>query len=230
MASTQEFTPPYPPFKTFTNFLEGLEEKQEQFPPRIDRSYLRGLSGISQSQLLATLRAFELIDEGGNITPALKELATQPEDRPKLVADLVRNYYPEMVKLGEENATGKMLEDAFAEHGLTGSTRRKAISFFLKAASWGGIKLSPHFAVPRATGSSNGKTGGKRKRQAKRRTGEAEDAADLAPKESANDPKQQYVQLLLKKAEEDMDDSLLDRIERVIGLDNLPAKTEEPEP
>jgi hypothetical protein len=222
--ASPDFTPPYPPFKTFTNFLEGLEEKQEQFPPRIDRSYLRGLSGISQSQLLATLRAFELIDEGGNVTPALKELATRPDDRPKLVADLVGTYYPAMVKLGEENATGKMLEDAFADYGLTGSTRRKAISFFLKAASWGGIKLSPHFAVPRATTSNNGKAGGKRKRQAKRHASEGQGRDDSATKEPADDAKQQYIRLLLKKAEEDMDDGLLDRIERVIGLDNLPAK------
>jgi len=219
MASNSDFSPPYPAFKTFTNFLEGLEEKQEQFPPRIDRSYLRGLSGVSQSQLLKALRAFELISEDGSVTPALKDLATRPNDRPQLVGDLVRTYYPEMVKLGEENATAKMLEDTFAEYGLSGSTRRKAVSFFLKAAEWGGIKLSPHLAIPRATSSGNG--GAKRKRQQKTQT-PSDPEGSPPPPSPTTDPKQQYIQLLLKKAEEDMDDSLLDRIERVIGVEGSP--------
>jgi hypothetical protein len=211
--ASENFTPPYPAFKTFTNFLEGLEEKQQQFPPRIDRGYLRGLSGVSQSQLLAALRAFELIDEEGNVTPALKELAINPDDRPSLVGNIVRTYYPGMVKLGEENATSKMLEDAFAEYGLSGSTRRKAISFFLKAAEWGGIKLSPYFAVPRATSGN----GSKRKKQPKATVEAKTEQQSHTP--PAGDPKQQYIQLLLKKAEENMDDTLLDRIERVIGVD-----------
>jgi hypothetical protein len=218
MASNSDFIPPYPAFKTFTNFLEGLEEKQEQFPPRIDRSYLRGLSGVSQSQLLAALRAFGLIGENGSVTPALKDLATRPADRPQLVGDIVRNHYPKMVELGEENATAKMLEDAFAEYGLSGSTRRKAISFFLKAAEWGGIKLSPHFAVPRAAPAGNGS--GKRKRQAAKQTPPADPPKDPFSPATSTDPKQQYIQLLLKKAEDEggMDDALLDRIERVIGV------------
>ena len=218
MASNPDFTPPYPAFKTFTNFLEGLEEKQEQFPPRIDRGYLRGLSGVSQSQLLAALRAFELIDEDGGVTQALKDLATRPDDRPQLVGDIVRKHYPEMVKLAEDNATSKMLEDAFAEYGLSGSTRRKAISFFIKASEWGGITLSPYFAIPRATSTGNGN--GKRKRQPKARTPRPE--TNPPSTVTANDPKQQYIQLLLKKAEEEMDDTLLDRIERVIGVDGPP--------
>ena len=228
MASNPDFTPPYPAFKTFTNFLEGLEEKQEQFPPRIDRSYLRGLSGVSQSQLLAALRAFDLIEEDGSVTPALKDLATRPDDRPQLVGDIVRTYYPKMVELGNENATAKMLEDEFAEYGLSGSTRRKAISFFLKAAEWGGIKLSPHFAVPRATPTGNGS--GKRKRQAAKQTAPQDPAKDPPMPPTSTDPKQQYIQLLLKKAEEEdeMDDTLLDRIERVIGVDG-PPKTKAPD-
>jgi hypothetical protein len=218
--ASDSFTPPYPAFKTFTNFLEGLEEKQQQFPPRIDRGYLRGLSGVSQSQLLAALRAFDLIDEDGNVTQALKDLATRPEDRPQLVGDLVRTYYPEMVKLGEDNATSKMLEDAFAEYGLSGSTRRKAIGFFLKAAEWGGIELSPYFALPRVT-SGNGST--KRKKQSKVGSAKNDGAEEPTPPSApSSDPKQQYIQLLLKKAEEDMDDALLDRIERVIGVEGTP--------
>src|SRR5215218_1518244 len=212
--ASENFTPPYPAFKTFTNFLEGLEEKQQQFPPRIDRGYLRGLSGVSQSQLLAALRTFDLIDEEGNVTPALKELVVNADDRPRLVGDIVRAYYPEMVKLGEENATSKMLEDAFAEYGLSGSTRRKAISFFLKAAEWGGIKLSPYFAVPRATSGN----GSKRKKQPKAPV-ENKSKEQSFTQGTITDPKQQYIQLLLKKAEENMDDTLLDRIERVIGVE-----------
>ncbi len=223
MAQSEEhgFRPPYPPFKTFTNFLEGLEEKREQFPPRIDRSYLRGLSGVSQSQLLATLRAFELIDDEGRVTPALKELAISPEQRPRLIGELVHRYYPKAVELGRNNATQQMLEDEFAEYGLTGSTRRKAVSFFLKASEWGEVPLSPHFSTPKVASSG----GGRRKRRPKENAGTV-DQNGAAARTAPSDARERYIDLLLKKAEDDMDDKLLDRIERVIGVEAAAASEE----
>lgn len=221
---TKNFTPPYPPFKTFTNFLEGLEAKQEQFPPKIDRSYLR-LDGATQSQLLAALRTFELIDEDGHVLPALKKLATRPDDRPRLVGDLVRRHYSEMIALGEQNATQQMLDDAFAGHGVTGSTRRKAISFFLKAAEWGGIELSPHFSAPRSTASA-----GSRRRRAAKTPPATPTPPPPAPHDAFEDLRTKYVEALLEKfaaANGEVDAELANRIERLVGFEQPTSSSKE---
>lgn len=170
-AGPEARTAPYLPWRTFLNFLLRLEG-EATLPNRIDRSYLRGMSGADQSQLMVALKAFGLVGENGKIEQELVELATDPDGRPKRIGEMVRRFYPAEVKLGAENGTPKQLEDSFEESfSLTGSTRQKAIRFFLSAAQFGDVDLSPHFSVPaaprgrsvrrRSSGSSGSGGGGK---------------------------------------------------------------------
>lgn len=140
---------PYVPWRTFTNFLDRLEN-EDHLPARIDRSYLRGMSGADQSQLVVTLRALRLIGQNNELLPRLELLAKKPDERPQELAEILSAFYKHQVTLGNR-ATQRQLEDSFEEDfGARGSTKQRAIRFFLNGAEYAGLQLSPHFKAPAA--------------------------------------------------------------------------------
>jgi hypothetical protein len=206
------FTAPYVSWGSFKNLLDRMGE--EGLPLRIDRSYLSNMAGSTQSHLLKALRELDLIDKHARPTDALKALVANAESRPERIGELVRAYYADAVNLGA-NATQSMLEELFADsYNVSGSTRRKSIAFFLAAAKFGEVPVSLHFKTPKRT-SSNGSG-------AKRKPKKQDDPPPPPPATptTMDDPKKAYVDLLLKKASEELDPELLDRIERVIGIDS----------
>lgn len=147
--------PPYFAFKTLTNMIVSMEEHGP--PNRIDRSFLTGMSGAGQTQFIAGLKSLQLIDEQGAPQQRLIELVNDPHNRPAVIGDMVRDRYPEAIELGKTNATTAELVEVFKDYGVQGDTARKAIAFFLQAANYANIKLSPHFKTPSVrtgTGSS----------------------------------------------------------------------------
>jgi hypothetical protein len=211
------FTAPYVSWGSFKNLLERMEG--DGLPTRIDRSYLSNMAGSTQSHLLKALRELDLIDDNGHPAEALKLLVANSESRPERIGQLVQQFYAEAINLGN-NATQSMLEEVFTDsYNVSGSTRRKSIAFFLGAAKFGEVEVSKHFKTPKRA-SSNGAAKRKSKKQA--------DGVPLAPPPpppaASDDPKLAYVNLLLKKADEEMSPDLLDRIERAIGLDSQPSQ------
>ena len=148
MASeTQTPAAPYFAFKTLTNIIERMEEHGP--PPQIDRTFLTGMSGAGQTQFIAGLKSLGLISDDNAVLPPLVELVENPDKRPELIGGLVRSRYSEAVELGKTNATTGQLVTVFADHyGVRGDTARKAIAFFLKAAEYGNVKVSPNFKTP----------------------------------------------------------------------------------
>jgi len=120
-------------------------------PPRIDKGYLDNYSGSTQGILLATLRTFSLIKPDGTVEPILREMATDEDKRKAHMAVLLHRFYPEQIKLAEQNATSQQLEESFRKWKLQGSTLRKAIVFYLEAVKFSGAPNSPHFKPPRQT-------------------------------------------------------------------------------
>src|SRR5665213_533393 len=102
--SAPKWIPPYIAFTTLTDLLVKME-KNGGAPPQIERSYLDSYSGGYQSQVLAALKALGLIDDKGLVQPTLTELVDNPDQRKSLIAKLLREYYPEIVRLGTINAT-----------------------------------------------------------------------------------------------------------------------------
>ena len=164
--------PPYFAFKTLTNTIEKMEEHGP--PPRIDRTFLTGMSGAGQTQFLAGLRSLGLIDGDGVVQQMLIDLVNNPDNRRALIGQILRERYPEAVALGEGNSTTGQLVEAFNGYGVQGDTARKAIAFYLQAAKYAeDIPLSPHFKTP-SVKSSGGAT---RKRPKKQPQGESAPAA-----------------------------------------------------
>jgi hypothetical protein len=145
----KEFTPPYNiTWTTLLNFMERLQG--ETLPNRIDRTYLSTYSGATQTYLISALRTFGFIGPNNEVLDSLREMVRNSDDRPKLIADLLRNHYPGPVRLGMTNATtGELIEAFDKDFGQKGNTARKAMTFFLHAAQYAGLQLSPHWKYSR---------------------------------------------------------------------------------
>jgi hypothetical protein len=208
------------------NLIERMAD--EGVPPRIDRSFLSGLSGGYQTQVLAALRSLGLILDDGTVQPALQTLVDQPQNRRALVAMILRTRYPEAVAMGEEKATQGQLEGQFKKYGITGATLRKAIAFYLHAADFAGIPVSPFFKTPSATSG----TPSPRRRQTRTKLTPKVEAQDEGSATKAEQLRTRYVEMLMKRVEDqdEIDEKLLDRIEALLGYrESLPPDEAEHE-
>lgn len=157
------FSPPYNvPWSTFHNTVEKVAA---DLPNRIDRSYLASQSGTVQTYLISAFRGFGLTDEDDVVQDELRDLAKDAEGRPARVAALLERHYAAAVELGRTNATPGELDQTFAAMfpRVTGESRVKAIRFFLSAATYAGLQMSPLWKAPKA-----GPSGSRRARSARK--------------------------------------------------------------
>ncbi len=163
------FRPPYMSFQTFWRFIDELGSKP--VPPQIDRSLMGSKSGTDQASLTATLTAFGLIGPGGAVEPPLRAL-TQADAaaRRAMLAALLRDYYPDAIRVSEDGGTEQQLNEAFRDaFGLAAAeTRRKCVTFFLHAAREAQVPLSAYF--PSTRGGSGAPGVAKAKAKVKRKT------------------------------------------------------------
>ncbi len=205
-----EWTPPYIPWSKVPKLIQQMESNR---PPQIDRTVLTGSNQV-RAQTFNALVSLGLIMEDGSFTEIFDRLIEAPDDRVAAIRELLQRHYPEPIELGRTNGTELQLEQAFAKYGVTGSTRRKAIGFFLKAAEYAEIPMSPHFKVPAV----------RRKRAPRKPTGNTrQPGSGDGPTPETDHPtvsslRARYIEMLMQKvdAQDDLDDPLLDRIERLL--------------
>jgi hypothetical protein len=211
-----------PPYMSFTSFLTLLDRIEENGPPnQFDRSFFGNISGSIVAQNMGTLRFFGLLDGKVPRQPLLSSL-TSPAGRKAVLRQLIEEKYPEAVRLGEQRGTAGQLDQTFKDRGLNGATVRKAVTFYLQAADYAGIPVSPHFSKPRPPVSS-----GTRRPAASRRGSRKGSTPEPAPTTPASAPtdketqRSRYIDMLMGLVEksEQPDAGLLDRIERAIGIE-----------
>ena len=140
---------PYLPFRTFLSALDALNHG---VPPIIDRSIWRTQPGGVQGQIMGAMRFFNLIDEANKPTEHLKRLVEKREHRPAAIRALLEWGYAKLIAGDLTKMTAKMLEDGIEQYGVSGETKKKAVTFFLQAAKFGDLALSPYLqAQIRAT-------------------------------------------------------------------------------
>jgi hypothetical protein len=186
-SSTDTFKPPYMAFATFWSFIGFLAERP--LPPRIDRSIMGNRSGTDQANLMATLKAFGLIDTEHKVQPALIALAVSDEvARREQLSALVRASYPGPVQVSAENGTDGQLNEAFRDDfGLTAAeTRRKCVTFFLHALREAVLPVSANFPQTRSGSGGPGIPKSKTPRAAARQKA-AQQAATPPPKSGKGD-------------------------------------------
>ncbi len=138
--------PPYVSYRTFRNFLDGLQVGG--MPARIDRSYWGDrLSGTTGTQLISALRFLNLVDASGLPTNRLKMLvAARGPQRNELLRQVTFEAFAPLMKAGldPQNATYSQLEEIFHDNfNLSGDVSRKCIKFFIMLAGDAGVHLSP---------------------------------------------------------------------------------------
>ncbi|MCL2678846.1 MAG: DUF5343 domain-containing protein [Dehalococcoidia bacterium] len=144
-ASSKKLLPPYVSYRTFLNFLEGM---QQAVPARIDRSYWgERLSGSTGMQLVSALRFLDLIDISGFPTLKLRQLVgSSGVARVALLKQVAQESYGFFFdsQLDPSAVTYAQLEECFrANYQLANDVARKCIKFFIGLSNDGGMKLSP---------------------------------------------------------------------------------------
>jgi hypothetical protein len=215
--NADDFKPPYVSFTMLLNVMDRM--KAEGIPARVDRSYLGTTSGTTKAQFLAAAKALQLLDDDLKPTGTLQALVSTPDQRPGVLRELLTRFYPAAVALGT-NATQQQLEETFREeYDISGSTVRKAITFYLAAARFAKVELSPHFSAPRV---SAGPTGKRRQRVSNKGT----TTSTVATPDTMAELRTKYVETLLDKfaaSNGEVDADLADRIERLVGFQEAKA-------
>lgn len=135
-----KLTAAYLPFATFTNALDHLHAIG--IPHKIDRDIFPSFSGIMQGQVLGALKFLGLMDEAGTPTNDLAMLV-DPKSRKAALKDLLKKRYVALVSLDLTKVSPSQFDKALGDYGVTGATHQKAKSFFLKAAQFVELPLTP---------------------------------------------------------------------------------------
>lgn len=219
-----------PPYMSFTGFLTVLDKMIEHGPPdQIDRQFFGNASGSKVAQTMSTLKFFGLVDNKKTPRPELSELVPSDTRRERL-RKLVEAHYPEAVALGSTKATQAQLDKVFAGRGIKASgTLRKAVTFYLQAAEFTGIPVSPYFSKSRPSASSAGtRRGNGTARKAPAKKAASPPPQDQPPAEGSaldlDEKKSKYIDLLLKLAEKKdgaPNEVVLERLHTVLGYPSL---------
>ncbi len=134
-------SPAYVPFRTFLSALESL---QHGVPNIIDRTVWPTFSGLYQGQTLGAFRFLGLIDGEGKPTSDLQKLVEDRDNRKTHLRTILERSYASLVKRDLTKMTPASFNSAMEEYGATGDTHRKVVSFFLQAARYAGLPLSPY--------------------------------------------------------------------------------------
>ncbi|MCL1885623.1 MAG: DUF5343 domain-containing protein [Dehalococcoidia bacterium] len=142
---SKKLLPPYVSYRTFLNFIEGLEQT---IPARIDRSYWgERLSGSTGAQLVAALRFLDLVDVSGFPTLKLRQLVGSREDqRAEILKQITLESYSFFFEsqVDPQSATYAQMEEAFHDnYQIANDVARKCIKFFIGLAGNSGMKISP---------------------------------------------------------------------------------------
>lgn len=132
-----------PPYVAFRTFLTALEHLEQGLPNQIDRSVWPSFSGASQGHLIAAFKFLGLIDDNNQTQPILERLVEDKENRKAILQQILKEKYADLFSIGLTKASPKQLDEAMAKYGVKGSTHQKAISFFLQAAQYAELPLSP---------------------------------------------------------------------------------------
>ncbi len=135
------------PYLPFATFLSSLDAFTQGVPPKLDRTLWRSQSGFLQGLIMNAYRFFGLVDGTDDVaTEYLLELVKNKEQRPEILQALIDAQYVDVLHGHDlSKMTMKMLEEAFERYfSVSGATKQKAITFFLKAAKFAEMPLS-HF-------------------------------------------------------------------------------------
>jgi hypothetical protein len=132
----------YVPFQTFLSAIEELERARE-LPHQFDSSLWPTYSAASRAQLLGAFRFLRLVDDAGRPTSPLRSLVRDKINRKSIMRKILEEGYPHIIGMNLLGVSPKQFDHAMRQFGMTGETHKKVISFFLRAAVYAELPLSP---------------------------------------------------------------------------------------
>jgi len=153
-ASTGDSNRPYAPPSNVTSILQRVRSRN--LPERIDPEYLRD-AGIPEGTVHRTFFALKflgLLDEEGELTSALKSIATSTDEEYRsILSGLIRDRYSDVFSVVDpaEDAQDQIL-NVFRRY-TPGSQRKRMVIFFLGMCREAGI-ATLDVPRPRAMGRS----------------------------------------------------------------------------
>lgn len=160
--ATKNLSPPYATFPSFLNFLNKLRETQ--VPSRIDPSVFGNASGSVSYSVIAALKYLKLIGADGVPSPEFIALVrADDEARKPLLQNVLGVGYPTLYRgdIDIRTTTAGQFDEHIREaYEVKGSTVDKVATFFIAAAKYAGLEISPHLAArkPIASSASSGKS------------------------------------------------------------------------
>lgn len=140
--SEQKLSPAYVSFKTFLNAIERLEHG---LPDHIDKSLFHSLAGGIQTNLMRAFRFLDLITADGSVLPPLRQLVESTEEqRPHVLGEILKQRYAKVMALDLMKCSPHQFTEAMKAYGIQGDTLQRAVWFFVTAAKFSGISMSPH--------------------------------------------------------------------------------------
>ena len=165
---TKTHSPPYAAFASFISFLNKLRDTQ--IPSRIDPSVFGNASGSLSYSIIASLKSLKLIGADGTPTADLIAFVNASDnDRQAMMQAILMDAYSSLwggsINL-ETTTAGQFDEHIREEYDVKGSTVDKVATFFIAAAKYAELPISPHLAARRPTASSASSSKSKRQRKA----------------------------------------------------------------
>ncbi|MBD3774331.1 MAG: DUF5343 domain-containing protein [Rhodobacteraceae bacterium] len=149
---------------TFINKL-----RDTQIPSRIDNSVFGNASGSLIYSILSALKSLNLVDADGVPSELFVDFVkASDENRPAKMAAIMRSAYAPLFSASFDltSATAGQFDELIRnEYEAKGSTVDKVATFFIAAAKFAEVEISPHLAARKPTASSA--SAGKSKRQRK---------------------------------------------------------------
>lgn len=140
----------YIPLKTW---MDGIDTLTQGIPNAIDRSVWSHRPNATRSQILSAFKFLGLIDlESNHPQDILRELvdARKSDNQVKqsaLVKQLLESSYPEiMASAGQYSSNDKFRDIMQSKYKVSGTTLDRAVRFFLDAADFAGVNVSPHWS------------------------------------------------------------------------------------
>lgn len=213
--------PPYVAFRTLLTQVERMEK--EGVPNKIDKYFLTGMAGGTQNHFRHALRSLGLINEEDRSTELLRRLATTPDQRKAIFAELLHQRFPALTNL-DGNASKSDFIEVLQNYGMNSAdTQRKALGFYVAAAEYAGVPVSNHVKSGRAPSTTRkssprkGKTSMGTTTTTGSATGNVSQPATTAGVMTDDAMRSAYFQLLAKKADTaENPTDLFDRIERLV--------------
>lgn len=199
---------PYAPTSTVMEFIRFYRDRGVTPPIDVEKLERIGINASLSHRTMRSLELLDLIDKEGQPTDMLRRIKEAPSDKFQTVlATWFTNVYQPVLSFIEPTASMSKIIDQFRvyePHGM----RPRMVTLFTGLASEAG--LAKRQVKPRSIEASNGKPPAAKKRSVT--VGEVAEVFATA--------QQQYIDFLIKKADEQEDPNpeLLDRIERILGF------------